>query len=112
MLVETEVLKRLNKTNRPIFTRFYGSYEDEEYLYLLLEYVNGGELSEYLNQQSKLAFNDTFIMANIIFSSNKNEGLTFLEIISKDQIRQFSAEIIDILECMHSCGVIHRDLKV
>lgn len=52
MLLEIEVLKRLNKTNRPIFTRYYGSYEDDEYFYLLLEYVNGGELAEYLNQQS------------------------------------------------------------
>lgn len=56
MMVEIEVLKRLNKTNRPIFTRFYGYYENEEYLYLLLEYVNGGELAEYLNQQSKCIF--------------------------------------------------------
>jgi len=79
--VEREVLLKLNHPN---IIKLYSSFQDKNKLYFVLEYASGGEFSDHLRIQGKLP---------------------------KEQIIFFTAEIINILEYIHTCGIAHRDLK-
>jgi 3-phosphoinositide dependent protein kinase-1 len=79
--VEREVLMKLNHPN---IIKLVSSFQDKNKLYFVLEYVSGGEFSDYLRVQGKL---------------------------TKEQVIFFSAEIINILEYLHTFGIAHRDMK-
>jgi len=42
------------KSNHPNIIKFYSSFQDKKKLYFVLEYVGGGEFSNYLGIQSNL----------------------------------------------------------
>ncbi|XP_055833113.1 probable serine/threonine protein kinase IRE4 isoform X2 [Solanum dulcamara] len=67
-----------------IKVRFFYSFTSRDYLYLVMEYLNGGDL----------------------FSLLKKVG--FLE---EDVARTYVAELVLALEYLHSLGIVHRDLK-
>jgi len=81
VFVEREVLMKLNHPN---IIKLVSSFQDKLKLYFVLEYVSGGEFSDYLRVNGKL---------------------------TKEQIVFFSAEIINILEYLHNFGIAHRDMK-
>jgi len=72
------------KLNHPNIIKLFSSFQDKMKLYFVLEYVSGGEFSDYLRIQGKL---------------------------SKEQIVFFAAEIVNILEYLHNFGIAHRDMK-
>jgi len=74
----------LKKIQHPLITNLYYSFIDKEYIYLILDYLPGGNLRYYLSNQMKFNENQIkFIISNVILS----------------------------IEYIHNCGVIHRDLK-
>ncbi|CRH02816.1 protein kinase 2, putative [Plasmodium relictum] len=79
---EIEVLR---KVMHKYIIKLISAYEQEGYVYLVLEYLKGGELFEYLN----------------------NNG-AYPEQIAKKAIKR----ILIALEALHSNGVVHRDLKM
>jgi len=81
---EIEILEKLDHKN---IVKFYGISKFKETLYLILEYVNGGDLLTYVE---KLAQKKKLIS----------------EIIKK----QIILEICEGMEYMHSKSVLHRDL--
>lgn len=71
-------IKNIYKINR------YWTTHNDKFLYMLLEYVCGGELFSYLRNAVRFP-NDTAVF--------------------------FSAEIISALEYLHNLSIIYRDLK-
>ncbi len=64
--------------------KLYYSFQNEEYLFFVMEYINGGDLGNLL----------------------ANCGS-----IEEKYCRLYTAEIVMVLECLHSHNIIHRDLK-
>ena len=66
--------------------RYYETYVDEKYIYLVMEYINGGELFEKIAAQENNVFNEE--MASV-----------------------FMKKLFSALNHMHSQGIVHRDIK-
>ena len=75
----------LSALNHPFIVQFVGlNFEDPKYLYLILEYIQGGELFTLLRAKN------TFPI---------------------DQAKFYIAHIITIFEYLHSKNIVYRDLK-
>ncbi|PKU87082.1 probable serine/threonine protein kinase IRE4 isoform X3 [Dendrobium catenatum] len=68
----------------PFVVRFYYSFTCRENLYLVMEYLNGGDLYSLLCKVGCL---------------------------NEDIVRIYMAELVLALDYLHSLGIIHRDLK-
>ncbi|KAG9511050.1 Serine/threonine kinase SAD-1 [Fragariocoptes setiger] len=68
----------------PHILGLYDVYENKKYLYLVLEYVSGGELFDYLVSKGRLSIKEA---------------------------RKFFRQIISALNFCHSHSICHRDLK-
>ncbi|KDR13365.1 probable serine/threonine-protein kinase DDB_G0288795 isoform X4 [Zootermopsis nevadensis] len=79
---ERNVCERVR--NAPFLVTSYCTFETEDNLYLVMEYMEGGDLY-------------TFLMKRIT--------------LTEDEVRFYLAEIILAVEKLHEMGVIHRDLK-
>ncbi|TKR96003.1 hypothetical protein L596_010086 [Steinernema carpocapsae] len=76
--------KILEKLDHPFIVGMYGSFKDNVYLYLILEFVNGGDL--FFHLKSFIRFNEC-------------------------HARFYIAQIVLALEYLHSLNIIYRDLK-
>jgi serine/threonine protein kinase len=74
----------LNSISHPFIINFNGVTQDEKYMYLALEFINGGELFTYLRGIGKLDVEQTIL---------------------------YSAQICSIFEYLHSKDICYRDLK-
>ncbi|XP_066959087.1 cAMP-dependent protein kinase catalytic subunit PRKX-like [Macrobrachium rosenbergii] len=78
---EKEVLRAVS---HPFIIRMYWHHRDDRFLYMLFEYVCGGELFSYLRNAGK------FPTTTALF---------------------YAGEIVSALEYLHSLSVVYRDLK-
>lgn len=78
---EREIIQMVQHPNVVIF---YGSFQDRNNLYMMMEYIPGGEVFSHLRT---------------------------LERFELDVVRFYAAEILLVFQCMHEKGVIYRDLK-
>lgn len=81
LLVEREILE---KFDHPFVMKLQFAFQDQNTLYLIMEFVNGGELFYHLQLSGK--FNES-------------------------RARFYMAEIVLALEYLHSQGVVYRDVK-
>lgn len=68
----------------PFISKLHYSFQDSKHLYFVMDYINGGELFEHLCKAS-----------------------TF----SEERARFYAASLVLALECLHSLGIVYRDLK-
>lgn len=68
----------------PFVVRFFYSFTSRDYLYLVMEYLNGGDLYSLLRKVGCL---------------------------EEDVARIYIAELVLALDYLHSLGIVHRDLK-
>mmetsp|Transcript_57608 Transcript_57608/g.102181 ORF Transcript_57608/g.102181 Transcript_57608/m.102181 type:complete len:523 (+) Transcript_57608:3-1571(+) len=80
---EVEIHKH---TDHPHISRVFGTFHDDDHLYLLTELLEGGDLEEYLNCQT---------------------GGRLPEEDAMELFRQ----VISSVRYLHSLGIVHRDLK-
>jgi serine/threonine protein kinase len=73
-------------TPSPFIVQFFGSYQTEDSIFFVYEFVPGGELFHQLKMQRAGAF-------------------------TNNQAKFFSAEVLCALEYLHDQRVMHRDLK-
>ncbi|WBY56952.1 cAMP-dependent protein kinase catalytic subunit [Plasmodium yoelii yoelii] len=76
--------KILNYINHPFCVKLYGSFKDESYLYLVLEFVIGGEFFTFLRRNKRFP----------------NDVGCF-----------YAAQIVLIFEYLQSLNIVYRDLK-
>jgi len=74
----------LADVNHPYVVRLFCSYQDATSLYLLMEYVNGGELFYHLRKRGRFPLEWT---------------------------QFYASEIVDAFGYLHSLDIIYRDLK-
>ncbi|XP_038674120.1 cAMP-dependent protein kinase catalytic subunit PRKX [Scyliorhinus canicula] len=74
----------LTEIHHPFLIRLYWTHHDERFLYMLMEYVPGGELFSYLRNLGRF---------------NNGTGLFY------------SAEIVCAIEYLHAKDIVYRDLK-
>lgn len=72
------------KVNHPFIVNFLSSYQDEKCIYVMLEYVNGGELFSLIRERKRLDL---------------------------DTSRLYSAEMVLVFEYLHHKDIVYRDLK-
>lgn len=88
-LKDLELLKReievLKVCQHPNIIRFYDVFENQDYLYLVMEVLNGGDFFQYLQERS--------------FT------------ISENRARKLGHQIATAIYYLHSFGIAHRDLK-
>jgi len=74
----------LSQINHPFIVVLYASFQDENNLFMLMEYIIGGELFSQLRKVGRF---------------------------SNDTSRFYAAEIVLALEYLHSKNIVYRDLK-
>ena len=85
---EVEVLKKLNHPNIAKFEKIIES-KSSNYILLIMEYCNGGSLSECLYEYK---------------DNNKSP-------FSEQIVQYLTKQIVEALICIHDNNIIHRDLK-
>lgn len=70
--------------NHPNIIKLYEIFEGSESIYLILEFIKGGELFNYIKSQ---------------------------ENYSEDHVKKIMKGILNGIEHIHSLNIIHRDLK-
>ena len=76
----------LSKINHPFIVNMHFSFQDCDSLYLVMDYLSGGDLRYHLSHRKSSLFNET-------------------------QTKFFISNIIIALEYIHSKKIIHRDVK-
>lgn len=74
----------LSTTSHPFIVSLIATFQDTRKLYLLMEYVNGGELFKHLRVNTKITITAA---------------------------RFYGAEIVTVLQYLHSQNIVFRDLK-
>lgn len=82
MHVRTE--KEIMTASNPWIVKLKYSFQDDYYLYLVMEFLPGGDLMNLLMKK---------------------------EILSEDEARFYTAEMILAVDSVHKLNCIHRDLK-
>ena len=83
VLMEKHVMNKVPEHENII--KYYGSFKDEMFLYLLYEYVNGGEL----------------------WRKSVINGL-----ISERLVKYYFLQILEGISHLHKHNIVHRDIKV
>ncbi|XP_013788825.2 serine/threonine-protein kinase PLK2-like [Limulus polyphemus] len=82
ILREVEVHNLLEHKN---IVRFYGCFEDEKHIYILLENCPRKSLAHVLKKR---------------------------KVLTEQEVRYYIHQLVEGVEYIHNCGVIHRDLKL
>lgn len=81
IMAERLIMARLNN---PYLAKLFYAFQTAESLYLVMEFVNGGELFTHMNEKKRF---------------------------KEDRAKQHAAEITEVLIFLHKQGIIYRDLK-
>lgn len=81
LMQEIEILK---KVDHPNIIRFYEAYEDDRYIYIVMEFCNGGDLFR---------------------------KMTTLEHLDENETRSLIRQILLSVNHLHQNNIVHRDLK-
>ncbi|OXC70861.1 hypothetical protein AYX13_00277 [Cryptococcus neoformans] len=82
--VKAERTILMNQASSPYVAKLFFSFQSKEYLYLVMEYLNGGDCASLVKTLGGL---------------------------SEDWARNYTAEVVLGLEYLHKRNIVHRDIK-
>lgn len=82
--VKFERLLLMMQADSPYVAKLYVSFQTQDSLYLVMEYMNGGDCASLLKA---------------------------VGVLPENWAKLYTAEMVQILEYLHQIGIIHRDLK-
>jgi protein kinase A/protein kinase X len=74
----------LEAVNNPYIIKLHATFQDERYVYMLFDYICGGEMFSRLRKEGRFA-NDIALF--------------------------YTTEIVNVFEYLHTKGIAYRDLK-
>ncbi|ORX83200.1 kinase-like protein, partial [Basidiobolus meristosporus CBS 931.73] len=84
MNVKAERKALIMQTDSPFVVKLYFTFQSKDYLYLVMEYLNGGDCAALIKGMGELP---------------------------EEWARNYLAEVVLGLEYLHGKGIVHRDLK-
>ena len=81
---EKDILYEISKDQHPFIVKFWASFQDDKFLYMVLSFINGGEVYTHLRALG-----------------NFDPHVT----------RFYSASVVSIFEYLHKKDIVYRDLK-
>lgn len=84
ILLEREI-RIMKNIQHPNIVDFFDYFSDPKYIYLVLEYLSGGELYDEIAEKV---------------------------VYTEEEARNVVSPIIDAIRYLHECGIVHRDLQV
>jgi serine/threonine protein kinase len=84
MISEKQIMETISCKQHPFIVNMLTSFQDERKLYIVLEYVPGGEFFSYLRNA---------------------------ECFDADTARFYAASVTEVFGYLHAMDVIYRDLK-
>ncbi|KAG1904446.1 uncharacterized protein F5891DRAFT_1184660 [Suillus fuscotomentosus] len=82
--VKAERMILMTQAESPFVAKLYFTFQSKENLYLVMEYLNGGDCAALIKSLGSLP---------------------------EEWTKQYIAEVVLGLECLHQHGIVHRDLK-
>ena len=82
--VKSERAVMMRQTDSPYVAQLYSSFQTRDYLYLVMEYLNGGDCATLLK---------------------------VLGTLGNEWAKRYVAEVVVGVDDLHKRGIIHRDLK-
>lgn len=76
----------LNKLDHPNIVKYFETYDDSKYIYLVMEYIKGSQLFEMITKQENQTFNE------------RQAGI-------------YMKSLFQAINHCHAQGIIHRDIK-
>ncbi|KAG6866732.1 hypothetical protein C0991_011391 [Blastosporella zonata] len=105
---ERDVLKSASMVNSPTgaewIVRLYYSFQDRDHLYLVLEYMGGGDLLNLLIERD--VFDEDFTRFYVA-----EAGFASLSVLSSQLHFVTTRQMLLAIESCHKHGFIHRDIK-
>lgn len=74
----------MEQVQSPYIVKLYYAFQTDMKLYLIIDFLNGGELFTYLRNEHRFA---------------------------EARVKIYAAELVEALSYLHTRGVIYRDLK-
>ena len=81
-----EEIEILTKLDHPNIVRYYETYIDERYIYLVMEHIGGGELFDKITSQVNQVF-------------------------TEDMAAYYMKNLLSACNHIHAKGIVHRDIK-
>ena len=85
--IEIDAMRDLSETRHRNIPKFYGSWEDDLYVYLILQLCTGGELQDWLLRKSEQ------------------------EVYTERAAAKVAYDVLQALRKCHELGIVHRDVK-
>ncbi|KAI7853524.1 kinase-like domain-containing protein [Circinella umbellata] len=82
--LEKRVFQLVNRNPHPFLTRLHSSFQSENHLFFVMEYISGGDLMSHIQRET----------------------------FSERRARFYASEVLLGLEHFHNLGIIYRDLKL
>jgi len=82
---ELDIMKFLKNSHNTTIVKLIDICEDDQNVYIAMEYLSGGDLQSYLNDRN--------------------------DFLGEEEIKEIMRQIVDGVAYLHKFGILHRDLK-